>query len=175
MKNANYANWQHLETPLGPMVAKWSQDPHRIGALEGLWFYDQKHLPREVQGLKGGESATTKEAIALVAWLDAYFKGEAKDLPRLAPLGTPFQEAVWQLLLEIPKGATTTYGDLARLIAAQRGKDHFSAQAIGSAVGRNPIGILIPCHRVIGADGSLTGYAGGLERKAYLLALEAGS
>ena len=100
--------------------------------------------------------------------LAAYFAGELAtfDLP-LAPAGTPFQRAVWDVLLTIPHGETRTYGDLARALG-QPG----AAQAVGAANGQNPISIFIPCHRVIGADGSLTGYAGGLHRKRALLALE---
>lgn len=108
------------------------------------------------------------------AWLAAYFSGQnpaPEDIP-LAPQGTPFQRAVWALLREIPYGASTTYGALAARIAAQRGIPRMAAQAVGGAVGRNPIAILIPCHRVLGADGSLTGYAGGLDKKIALLTLE---
>lgn len=105
-------------------------------------------------------------------WLDAYFAGrDPGALPPLAPHGTAFQQAVWKILRRIPYGTTTTYGRIAARIAAARG-GRMSAQAVGGAVGRNPISIIIPCHRVIGADGSLTGYAGGLDKKEYLLRLE---
>lgn len=105
-------------------------------------------------------------------WLDVYFAGrDPGTLPPLAPHGTAFQQAVWKVLRGIPYGTTTTYGGIAARIAAARG-GRMSAQAVGGAVGRNPISILIPCHRVIGADGSLTGYAGGLNKKEYLLELE---
>lgn len=105
-------------------------------------------------------------------WLDAYFAGrDPGALPPLAPHGTAFQQAVWKILRRIPYGTTTTYGRIAAHIAAARG-GRMSAQAVGGAVGRNPISILIPCHRVIGADGSLTGYAGGLDKKEALLRLE---
>ena len=105
-------------------------------------------------------------------WLDVYFAGrDPGALPPLAPHGTAFQQAVWKVLRGIPYGTTTTYGGIAAHIAAARG-GRMSAQAVGGAVGRNPISILIPCHRVIGADGSLTGYAGGLDKKEYLLRLE---
>ena len=105
-------------------------------------------------------------------WLDAYFAGrDPGALPPLAPHGTAFQQAVWKILRRIPYGTTTTYGRIAAHIAAARG-GRMSAQAVGGAVGRNPISILIPCHRVIGTDGSLTGYAGGLDKKEYLLRLE---
>ena len=105
-------------------------------------------------------------------WLDVYFAGrDPGALPPLAPHGTAFQQAVWKVLRGIPYGTTTTYGRIAARIAAARG-GRMSAQAVGGAVGRNPISILIPCHRVIGTDGSLTGYAGGLDKKEYLLELE---
>ncbi|WP_102493476.1 methylated-DNA--[protein]-cysteine S-methyltransferase [Selenomonas felix] len=105
-------------------------------------------------------------------WLDVYFAGrDPGALPPLAPHGTAFQQAVWNILRGIPYGTTTTYGGIAARIAAARG-GRMSAQAVGGAVGRNPISILIPCHRVIGTDGSLTGYAGGLDKKEYLLRLE---
>ena len=105
-------------------------------------------------------------------WLDVYFAGrDPGTLPPLAPHGTAFQQAVWNILCGIPYGTTTTYGRIAAHIAAARG-GRMSAQAVGGAVGRNPISILIPCHRVIGADGSLTGYAGGLDKKEALLRLE---
>ena len=106
-------------------------------------------------------------------WLDAYFRGEnpALDIP-LYTEGTPFQQQVWKLLLEIPYGEVRTYGDLAREMAHITGKEKMSAQAVGQAVGSNPIGILIPCHRVVGAKGKLTGYAWGLDKKKWLLGLE---
>ena len=105
-------------------------------------------------------------------WLDVYFAGrDPGTLPPLAPHGTAFQQAVWKVLRGIPYGTTTTYGRIAAHIAAARG-GRMSAQAVGGAVGRNPISILIPCHRVIGTDGSLTGYAGGLDKKEALLRLE---
>ena len=101
-------------------------------------------------------------------WLDLYFAGEKPGfIPQLAPKGTVFQQRVWDILLTIPYGKTLSYGDIARRISP-----NMSAQAVGGAVGHNPIGIIIPCHRVIGADGSLTGYGGGLERKRWMLEME---
>ena len=105
------------------------------------------------------------------AWLDAYFRGQQPDptvLP-LSPKGTPFQQGVWKLLLTIPYGTTTSYGCIAREMARQLGKEKMSAQAVGQAVGRNPISIIIPCHRVVGAKGQLTGYAAGPDKKLWLL------
>lgn len=106
-------------------------------------------------------------------WLDAYFRGEnpVLEIP-LQTEGTPFQQQVWKLLPEIPYGEVRTYGDLAKEMARIRGKEKMSSQAVGQAVGSNPIGILIPCHRVVGAKGKLTGYAWGLDKKKWLLSLE---
>lgn len=104
------------------------------------------------------------------AWLDSYFCGENPSISlSLAPKGTPFQQQVWKLLLDIPYGRTRSYGDIAREMAMLCGKEKMSAQAVGQAVGHNPISILIPCHRVVGAKGQLTGYAGGLDKKIWLL------
>ena len=157
-----------IQTPLGDMVALAEGDQ-----LCGLWFMDQKYVPEDA-----GDRVHDPNHplfVELRRQLAAYFAGGLREfhLP-LAPTGTPFQMAVWELLRAIPPGTTTTYGALARLVAPRREGRIPSAQAVGGAVGRNPIDIIIPCHRVIGADGSLTGYAGGLERKAALLALERG-
>ena len=104
------------------------------------------------------------------AWLAAYFRGENPEVRiPLNPSGTPFQRQVWEILLTIPLGETRTYGSIAREMAHRLGKKKMSAQAVGQAVGRNPISILIPCHRVVGTDGALTGYASGLEKKRWLL------
>jgi methylated-DNA-[protein]-cysteine S-methyltransferase len=156
-----------IGTPLGEMLARAEQDE-----LCGLWFTGQKYAPDDAGGWKPDPSRPV--FVALRSQLTAYFAGQLRafDLP-LAPRGTPFQMAVWALLRTIPSGETTTYGALARQLAEQRERIP-SAQAVGGAVGRNPIAIIIPCHRVVGADGSLTGYAGGLDRKAALLALEHG-
>lgn len=106
-------------------------------------------------------------------WLDVYFSGRLPDFtPPLSPQGTPFSQAVWEILLTIPYGQTMTYGQIAGRIARQQDLPRMSAQAVGGAVCRNPVAIIIPCHRVVGADGSLTGYAAGLDKKRYLLQLE---
>lgn len=106
-------------------------------------------------------------------WLDIYFAGRDPGfLPPLSTKGTPFQEEVWEILKEIPYGKTVSYGEIAMRIAEKRGIKRMAAQAVGGAVGRNPIAIIVPCHRVVGSDGSLTGYGGGLDRKVELLKLE---
>lgn len=114
-----------------------------------------------------GEDAVLRET---KQWLDRYFRGERPEVNiSRAPAGTAFQRQVWQILLEIPYGRTRTYGQIAREVAAAMGKKQMSPQAVGQAVGSNPIGILIPCHRVVGAGGRLTGYAWGAEKKKWLL------
>ena len=106
-------------------------------------------------------------------WLDIYFTGNQPDfLPSLHPVGSAFRQSVWELLLQIPYGQTTTYGELARQLAKKQGLDRVSAQAVGGAVGHNEISVMIPCHRVVGTNGSLTGYAGGIDKKVKLLELE---
>ncbi|WP_172134974.1 methylated-DNA--[protein]-cysteine S-methyltransferase [Adlercreutzia sp. ZJ473] len=137
-------------------------------AVCGLWLEGQKYHGATVseEMVRSDEAGGLAE---LRAWLDAYFAGERPDpasVP-LAPIGSEFRQAVWQKLLEIPYGELTTYGAIAQALKEERGKA--SALAVGGAVGHNPISIIIPCHRVVGADGSLTGYAGGLARKTWLL------
>ncbi len=140
-------------------------------ALTGLWFEGQKiHVPADTVQKETPVIADTKK------WLDIYFSGRPADFS--VPLrfsGTPFQNEVWRILCSVPFGTTVTYGEIARQLAEKRDIRRMSAQAAGGAVGRNKIAILIPCHRVIGADGSLTGYAGGLHRKLALLKLEGSS
>ena len=107
-------------------------------------------------------------------WLDQYFIGENPSIEQLSlkPEGTEFRKNIWKILCEIPYGKVITYGDIAKKVARERGMERMSAQAVGGAVGHNPIGIIIPCHRVVGQDGSLTGYGGGIENKVKLLELE---
>lgn len=139
-------------------------------ALTGLWIEGQKYFAatldqRQTQQRESAPLLTAKH------WLDAYFqKAPLPPLPPLAPKGSAFRQEVWKLLLEIPYGKTTTYGTLAQTLRS-RGISA-AAQAVGGAVGHNPISIIIPCHRVVGADGSLTGYAGGVQIKRRLLELE---
>lgn len=142
-------------------------------ALVGLWLDGQKHFARalEDQPLIPQDNPVLTQA---KSWLDAYFRREnpdPHDIP-LDPRGTPFRLAVWQILATIPYGQVTTYGAISRQVAEKLGKTQMSAQAVGGAVGRNPISIIIPCHRVVGATGNLTGYAGGLDKKQFLLQLE---
>lgn len=155
------------ESPIGPLFAA-----ERDGSCIGLWIEGQKYFPTSRDGWEENPNAPALMAVA--RWLDAYFEGKAPSTSALSlrPEGSPFRQAVWKLLRDIPYGQVTTYGQLAQRLADQRGIPHLSAQAVGGAVGHNPLSILIPCHRVVGADGSLTGYAGGLERKKALLTLE---
>lgn len=139
--------------------------------ITGLWFEGQKHFARQLDGAH--EARETPLLAEAKRWLDVYFSGREPDfMPPLHLIGSAFECEVWAILREIPYGGTTTYGTIAARIAEKRGLAHMSAQAVGGAVGRNPVSILVPCHRVLGASGSLTGYAGGLERKRALLALE---
>lgn len=139
-------------------------------AITGLWIKGQKYYASTL-----GQSACEEHLPVFdcaATWLDHYFRGEnpAMTVP-LAPDGSPFRQAVWDILCRIPYGKTMTYGAIAKQLEQTAGK-HVSAQAVGGAVGHNPISILIPCHRVIGANGSLTGYAGGIQKKIQLLKLE---
>ena len=141
--------------------------------LVGLWIEGQKYYEDTVD-----EEMIHRDDVPVFdetrEWLDRYFNGEEPEISALpmAPIGGEFRQAVWKILCDIPYGEVTTYGEIARKIAAMKGKDSMSAQAVGGAVGHNPISIIIPCHRVVGTNGSLTGYAGGLDRKVKLLTLE---
>lgn len=155
-----------IDTPLGAVTAS-AQD----GALTGLWFIGQKYYPADMDTwICDPEYPVFKE---LRVWLSDYFSGK-NPVPciRLEPCGTAFQKSVWDILLQIPMGKVSTYGQIAKKLALNRSLTSMSAQAVGGAVGHNPISILIPCHRVVGSDGSLTGYAGGLDKKKALLQLE---
>lgn len=139
--------------------------------LTGLWFKDQKYFGRGLS--PRAEYASHPILSSASAWLDLYFSGQIPDFSvPLHPDVTPFQKSVLQKLLQIPYGETTSYGTIAREMTASSGGKRVSPRAVGGAVGRNPVSLIIPCHRVIGADGSLTGYAGGTERKRFLLAME---
>lgn len=157
---------QHYESPLGGILLAADET-----GLTGLWFDGEKYY---ADNLAAEHEARDTQALgAAKRWLDVYFAGKEPDfLPPLHPIGSAFRQEVWQLLLEIPYGQTTTYGALARRLTERRGLHHMSAQAVGGAVGHNEISILIPCHRVVGTSGSLTGYAGGIDKKLSLLRLE---
>ena len=157
---------QEYGSPLGPITLASDGE-----ALTGLWFQGQKYDRSTLSDENEQRDLPVFREAA--RWLDRYFAGDAPDFtPPLKLRGSPFRQAVWEILLTIPRGSVTTYGEIAAHIAAQRGLEHMSAQAVGGAVGHNPVSIIVPCHRVVGADGSLTGYAGGLERKRALLKLE---
>lgn len=142
-------------------------------SLTGLWIENQKHFGSTLHGplIENGDLPVLKQT---KDWLDRYFAGEKPDPAELflAPAGSEFRRRVWDLLCEIPYGQVITYGDIAGRIAHERHLKTMSGQAVGGAVGHNPIAILIPCHRVIGTNGSLTGYAGGIPAKLKLLELE---
>ena len=139
--------------------------------LTGLWFEGQKYFARHLD--KEQEEREIPLFELAKGWLDVYFSGREPDFSvPLHLMGTAFQKEVWEILRSIPYGHTMTYGEIAKQLAEKRGLPHMSAQAVGGAVGRNPISILVPCHRVVGADGSLTGYAGGIDKKGRLLKLE---
>ncbi|MGI5896452.1 MAG: methylated-DNA--[protein]-cysteine S-methyltransferase [Oscillospiraceae bacterium] len=139
--------------------------------LTGLWFEGQKYFARCLD--KQHEDRETPLFETVKRWLDRYFSGEEPDFSiPLHLIGTDFQKDVWNILCSIPYGQTTTYGEIAKQLAAQKGLPHMSAQAVGGAVGHNEISIIVPCHRVVGTNGSLTGYAGGIDRKIKLLTLE---
>ena len=154
------------QSPLGAILLAADD----IG-LTGLWFEGQKYFARCL-----GQVHEEREVPVFAEakrWLDLYFSGQKPDFtPPLHPIGTSFQKAVWEILRTIPYGHTATYGEIAEKMAVQRGLPHLSAQAVGGAVGHNNISIIIPCHRVVGRGGNLTGYAGGIDKKIKLLTLE---
>lgn len=172
-----------INTKFGVLISKIEKD----GSISGLWFENQKYFPEisrdaiwldqddlnsektDMEDLGQLENAR-KTFIELGKQLEEYQAGnlEKFNLP-LAPVGSPFQKLIWKFLLDIPFGETTTYGELGKLAAQQMNKTSMSAQAVGGAVGHNPISLLIPCHRVIGSNGKLTGYAGGIDKKVSLL------
>jgi len=156
----------HYDSPLGGITMAADG-----AALAGLWFDGQKHFAGTLAQIHEERPLPVFDAAR--RWLDVYFSG--KDPGFIPPLNmktTPFRRAVWEILLTIPFGGTMTYGEIARILAAKRGLCRMSAQAVGGAVGHNAISLIIPCHRVIGANGNLTGYGGGLDRKMRLLAME---
>lgn len=156
----------HYTSPLGGITLASDGE-----ALTGLWFNGQKYFADTL-------NANSQERLLpvfseAIRWLDIYFGGSAPDFtPKLNMRGSPFRTSVWDILLTIPYGQTMTYGEIAEIIAKRRGIARMSAQAVGGAVGHNSISIIVPCHRVVGSNGSLTGYAGGIDRKLQLLTLE---
>lgn len=175
-------------SPVGTLLLAANEE-----GLVGLWIEGQKYygasLPEspvqldlntdanlQISGERAEEPAKKAARILRMAaqWLDKYFKGEKPviaELP-LAPIGSEFRQRVWQILCEIPYGEIITYGDIAKRMAKLMGRETMSAQAVGGAVAHNPISVIIPCHRVVGTDGSLTGYAGGIDKKIQLLKME---
>lgn len=154
------------KSPLGTIIM--AEDNNR---LTGLGFENQKYEDKIYLCNDEEQNSTVFDLTR--KWLDMYFRGEIPDFtPPLWMVGTDFRLAVWKILKEIPYGHTITYGDIAKKIAEQKGIRTMSAQAIGGAVGHNPISIIVPCHRVVGSHGSLTGYAGGLDKKKKLLEIE---
>ena len=156
----------HYESPLGGVLLAADE----IG-LTGLWFDGQKYF---ACGLPADRvERETPALLEAKRWLDIYFSGKEPDFtPPLHPIGSAFRQSVWEILLQISYGKTTTYGEIARQLSEKMGLFRMSAQAVGGAVGHNEISIIIPCHRVVGTNGSLTGYAGGIDKKGKLLELE---
>lgn len=157
---------QNYDSPVGRLFIAADE----IGLI-GLWLDEEKYyaanLPSE------HTEAKTPILVETMRWLDIYFSGEEPDFtPPLHPFGSEFRQEVWKILLRIPYGKTVTYSAIAKEIAQEKGLKKMSAQAVGGAVGHNEIAIIIPCHRVVGTSGSLTGYAGGIDKKIKLLELE---
>ena len=156
----------HYDSPLGGITLASDGE-----ALTGLWFDGQRHfgdtLPDEHEEKRLPVFASAER------WMDVYFRGQRPDFtPPLRMRGTAFRRAVWEILLAIPYGQTMTYGQVAERAAKRLGRPRVSARAVGGAVGHNPLSLIVPCHRVVGAGGRLAGYAGGLDKKRRLLAME---
>lgn len=155
----------NYKSPIGNLLIASKENK-----LVGLWIENQKYYLSNFKD----EIIETENLEILVKtkkWLDRYFKGEKPDISELEinPIGSEFRKSVWEILKNIPYGEVITYNDIAKELAKQKGIKKMSAQAVGGAVGHNPISIIIPCHRVVGSNGSLTGYAGGIKKKIYLL------
>ena len=157
-----------LHSPLGEVRLRSDGE-----SLKGLWFVGQVNDAKDIDDIEIKNDLPIFGQVE--SWLESYFSGKQASITiPLQPKGTSFQQRVWQILQEIPYGKTMTYGEIAQRIAKEKGLATYSAQAVGQAVGKNPISILIPCHRVLGKNGVLTGYAGGVHRKEQLLQLERG-
>lgn len=164
MENVKYT--ATFQSPIGRILLEADE----MG-ITGLWF-DKRKLSEETESSEESEQCLSFFE-PVKRWLTVYFTGKEPDfVPPIHLNGTAFQRDVWDILLQIPYGKTMTYGEVAGVVAGKRGIARMSAQAVGGAVGSNPISIIVPCHRVVGANGSLTGYAGGIQRKAELLTLE---
>jgi methylated-DNA-[protein]-cysteine S-methyltransferase len=161
MKYATSIVQTHYNSPMGPMIVAATGQ-----GLAGVWFTGQRHMPDHAGWPHAPAHAVLAKAVAQLA---DYFAGKRTtfDLPLDLQGGTPFQQSVWRALLAIPSGGTVSYGHLSREVGRPA-----AVRAVGAAVGRNPLSVVVPCHRVVGSDGSLTGYAGGLDRKTALLTLE---
>ena len=156
----------HYDSPLGGITLASDGD-----VLIGLWFDGQKYFADALDADHEEKDIPIFDEAR--KWLDIYFAGKDPGFtPKLGMKTTDFRKAVWEAMLQIPYGKTMSYGEIARLIANRKGIAGMSARAVGGAVGHNPISLIIPCHRVVGADGNLTGYAGGIERKIRLLEME---
>lgn len=157
---------QHYDSPLGAILLAADET-----GLTGLWFEGQKFFARDLPAERVEQNTPALSEVK--RWLDIYFTGKEPDfMPPLHPIGSAFRRSVWDILLRIPYGQTTTYGEIARQLAEKQGRPRIAAQAVGGAVGHNKISIIIPCHRVVGTNGSLTGYAGGIDKKVKLLEWE---
>ena len=158
----------YYQSPLGEILIVSDEQN-----LIGLWIDGQKYY---LSGIKQElvQNAEIQILCKTKKWLNRYFNGEKPEIKelQLAPLGNEFRQNVWKILCDVPYGETITYGEIAKKIAKIMNRSNMSAQAIGNAVGHNPISIIIPCHRVIGSNGNLTGYAGGIDKKVMLLKLE---
>ncbi|MDD7512931.1 MAG: methylated-DNA--[protein]-cysteine S-methyltransferase [Clostridiales bacterium] len=159
----------HYQSPLGGMTMSSNGE-----ALTGLWFDSSQQNRSSLKGVKREKTNNSSKVFdEAEEWLNIYFTGRAPDfMPNISLDGTEFQKAVWDILLSIPYGEIMTYGEIADQIAKERGIKRMSAQAVGGAVSHNPISLIVPCHRVVGRNGKLTGYAGGIDKKLRLLRLE---
>ncbi len=161
----------HYKSPIGDLLLASKE-----GKLIGLWIEGQKYYKSNfLEEMK--ENENDKTLVKAKKWLDRYFNNEKPSIQELElnPMGSEFRKTVWKILCEIPYGKVTTYKEIAEEIAKQKGITKMSAQAVGGAIGHNPISIIIPCHRVVGTNGDLTGYAGGIDKKKYLLEHEKNS
>ena len=155
----------NYKSPIGNLLIASKENK-----LVGLWIENQKYYISNFKD-KIIETENLEILVKTKKWLDRYFKGEKPDISELEInlIGSEFRKSVWEILKNIPYGEVITYNDIAKELAKQKGIKKMSAQAVGGAVGHNPISIIIPCHRVVGSNGSLTGYAGGIKKKIYLL------